>query len=307
VSREPARPRARAMVGRFVIVILVAIAGADSATAQRGADARERLAAGRAAFEANDLDAAVQAFERAVAIDGSVAEYHVWLGRALQRQLEHASLLRQPFIAKRARGEYQRAIELDPRNVPAREGLVALYIEVPPGLGGSVDKAREQAESLAAINPLRGHFARASIADRERNPDGMEPEYRAAVSENPDSAVAHLQLVQWLLNHKRRDDAFAVVDAWQANRPKDLRATFAVGALAAATGSQLDRGERALRQVIERADPSDPTTPNMANVHLRLGDLLVKKGARDEARVEYERALELNPKLQAARAALKNP
>jgi tetratricopeptide (TPR) repeat protein len=295
------------MRNRFVVVIVMAIGAADPALAQRAADARERLAAGRAAYQANDLDGAVQAFEKAIEIDGSVGEYHVWLGRALQRQLEHASLLRQPFVAKRARAEFQRAIELDPRNVSARDGLIALYLEVPPGLGGSVDKAREQAESLAVINSLRGHFARASIADRERRPDGMEPEYRVAVSENPDSAVAHLQLVQFLLNHKRPNDAFAVVDAWTASRPKDLRATFAIGALAVATGTQLDRGERALRQVIERADPSDPTTPNMANVHLRLGDLLAKKGARDEARAEYEKALELNPKLEAARAALKSP
>jgi len=213
MTRDLGCRRGNAMRNRFVVVIVMAIGAADPALAQRAADARERLAAGRAAYQANDLDGAVQAFEKAIEIDGSVGEYHVWLGRALQRQLEHASLLRQPFVAKRARAEFQRAIELDPRNVSARDGLIALYLEVPPGLGGSVDKAREQAESLAVINSLRGHFARASIADRERRPDGMEPEYRVAVSENPDSAVAHLQLVQFLLNHKRPNDAFAVVDA----------------------------------------------------------------------------------------------
>ena len=207
----------------------------------RAQTAREQFVTGKAAFDAGNLDVAVKAFEKAAELSDTTAEYHLWLGRALQAQFEHANLLRQPFIARRARTELERAIQLDPSGLTAREKLLSLYLEVPPGLGGSVPKARAHADTIATLNPLRGHFARASIADRERRPEGMESEYRAAITEYPDSAVARAQLIRFYLNRKRSEDAFATVEAWQA------------------------------------------------------------RGAHDEARREYQRAIDINPKLAGAR------
>jgi tetratricopeptide (TPR) repeat protein len=278
------------------------VAGPVALPAQSAAD---HYKAGRAAMNAKPDDA-VKEFEKAVALDDGNADYHLWLGNALGTVAQKASVLRQPFLAKRVKAEFERTVQLDPAKIDARNGLVAFYVQAPGIMGGSVDKARAQAEEIAKLNPMRGHFARASIARAQKDTAAMEREYRAAVADSPDSVLAYQQLAGWLANIKRGDEAFAVVDRLAARKPGDPVALMLVGRTAAVTGTQLDRGERALQAVL--AVPgvgSDSTLPAPANVHYRLGDIQAKRGAKEQARKEYEKALELNPKLEAARQALK--
>jgi tetratricopeptide (TPR) repeat protein len=76
--------------------------------------------------------------------------------------------------------------------------------------------------------------------------------------------------------------------------------------VAAITGMQLERGEQALRTILVAPGVGvDPNLPVPANIHFRLGDIFAKKGAKEQARKEYEKAIELNPQLDAARKALK--
>ncbi|MFI5310624.1 MAG: tetratricopeptide repeat protein [Gemmatimonadales bacterium] len=267
--------------------------------------AADHYAAGRAAMSAKPDDA-VKEFEKAVSLDDKNAEYHLWLGNALGTVAQKASVLRQPFLAKRVKSEFERTVQLDPSSVDGRHGLMQFFLEAPGIMGGSVDKAREQAVEIGKVNPMRGHLARAEIAAHDKDGTAREREYRAAVSESPDSVVAYATLVAYLLNAKRTDDACAVVDNLIARRPTDPLALWQMGRLAAVTGTRLDRGEQALRAVL--ASPgvgTDPRLPVPANVHYRLGDILARRGAKDEARKEYERAIELNPQFDAARKALK--
>ena len=272
-------------------------------TAQRGA---EQYKTGRALMDSNKTDAAIKAFEKAVALDEMNADYHLWLGRAVGTVAQNASVLRQPFLARRVRAEFERTVELDPSNIGAREGLVTFYIQAPGVMGGSIAKAREQADAIAKISPMRGHFARASIAGNQKDAATVEREFRAAADESPDSVAAATTLANFLANSNRGDEAFVVVDRYLAHHPGDLLATFWIGRLAAVTGKQLERGEKALRTVL--ATPGLGTEPNQPApfaVHYRLGDIAAKGGNKELARKEYEKTLELNPKFEGARKALK--
>lgn len=91
-----------------------------------------------------------------------------------------------------------RAVQLDPSNVGAREGPVSFYVQAPGVMGGSIAKAREQAEAIAKINPMRAHFARASIAANQKDLATAERELRAAVDENPDSLNATTRFERFL-------------------------------------------------------------------------------------------------------------
>jgi tetratricopeptide (TPR) repeat protein len=112
--------------------------------------------------------------------------------------------------------------------------------------------------------------------------------------------------VNLLANSNRADEAFALLDRYLTHKPNDLVALFQVGRTAAITGKQLDRGEQALRAVLAAPGVgSDPALPAPASAHFRLGDIAARRGTKDQARVEYEKAIELNPRLEAAKRALK--
>lgn len=267
--------------------------------------AADHYRAGRAALNTKP-DEAVKEFERAVAMDDKNAEYHLWLGNALGTLAEKASVLRQPFLAKRVKSEFERTVQLDPSSVPAREGLLQFYLRAPGIMGGSVDKARQQAEEIARVSLLRGHFARASIAGHDKDTAGVEREYRAAVADSPDSLLAYRQLAAYLAGRKRAEEGFAVIDRFAARKPGDPLSLFQVGWFAAVSGLQLDRGEQALRAALAAPGVgTDASLPAPAAIHYRLGDIYARRGAKDQARTEYEKAIQLNPQLEAARRALK--
>jgi tetratricopeptide (TPR) repeat protein len=271
--------------------------------AQAGAD---QYKAGRALMDSSKFDAAVKAFEKAVAADDKSSEYRLWLGNAIGSVAQNASVLRQPFLARRIKSEFEKAVELNPANIGARDGLIMFYTQAPGVMGGSIPKAREQAEAIAKINPMRGHFSRAVIAGHEKDGVLAERELRAAAEESPDSLVAASSLANYYASNNRPEDPFAVIDKYLARHPGDLLATFWIGRLAATTGKQLDRGEKALRAILE--SPSLGTGPNQPvpyAIHYRLGDIAAKRGDKVAARKEYEKTIELNPKFEGAKKALK--
>ena len=249
-----------------------------------GQTATDHYRAGRAAYGVKPGEA-VKEFEKAVAMDDRNAEYHLWLGNALGTVAQNASVLRQPFLAKRIKSEFERTVQLDPSNVGGREGLMQFYLQAPGVMGGSVAKAREQAEAIAKVSPLRGHFARATIASREKDQATVEREDRAAVAEFPDSLVAVNTLVNLFLRTDRADEAFATLDQFLARRPGDPGALMSLGRVAALTGRQLDRGEEALRRALAAVEAgAAPNGPAPATIHYRLGDVFAKKGSKDQAR-----------------------
>ena len=287
------------------IVLAPAIAAAQAAQAAQAAP--EAYKTGRAAFAAADYSAAIKAFERTVQLDEKNAEYHLWLARSVGMSAADANLLRQPFLAKRAKSEFEKTVAFDRTNVPGREGLLQFYLRAPAIGGGSVAKAREQAEEIAKINGLRGHFSRATIANHEKEPAVAEREYRAALAEFPDSVPAYTSLMNNLQQTGKSDEAFAVAEKLLARRPGDIAAQFAFVRLTATSGTRLDRGEPMVRLLIALPPwTPDATLPTPAALHFWLGEILAKKNERDAARKEFEMALQLKPKFDAARRALKS-
>jgi tetratricopeptide (TPR) repeat protein len=285
------------------LLVVAAVMLPAALCAQAGAD---QYKAGRALMDSSKSDAAVKAFEKAVAADDKNPEYHLWLGNALGSVAQNASVLRQPFLARRVKSEFEKAVELDATNISAREGLISFYTQAPAVMGGSIPKAREQADAIAKINPMRGHFSRATIAGHEKDAVAAERELRAAADEAPDSLVALTTLANFFASNNRPDDPFPLIDKYLARHPGDLLATFWIGRLAATTGKQLDRGEKALRLVMESPNlGTGPNQPALFAIHYRLGDIAVKRGDKITARKEYEKTIELNPRFEGAKKALK--
>lgn len=259
---------------------------------------------GRAQLDSGRAGDAIKTLERAVKLSPQNAEGHFQLGQALGNEAGRASVLRQPGLAKRLKAEFERAVDLDPNHVGAREGLIQFHLRAPGIMGGSLAKAREQAAAVARINPLRGHFAAAQIANDQKDLAGAEKAYRAAATEFPDSLGAVTSWANFLTNNGRADEAFGALDRYQAKHPDDRVVRWWIGRTAAISGKQLDRGEQLLRALLAEPQPTNGPRILPENVHYRLGDIAAKRGDKAKARAEYEAALKINPKFEPAKKAL---
>jgi tetratricopeptide (TPR) repeat protein len=128
-------PEARQFFERFV--------------ADRSDDSSSVFYLGRIEFEEQRFDRAVEWFQQAVQREPANSDYHLWLGRAYGHQAIHSNVLLQPFLARKVKVHFEQAVELNPDNLAARADLQEYYEKAPGFLGGSTEKARQQAEEIA--------------------------------------------------------------------------------------------------------------------------------------------------------------
>lgn len=258
---------------------------------------------GKIALAQGDVDESIRQFEQCVKIDDTNAECHAWLGNALGNAAQHANKFKLPFLAKRTKKEFDRAVDLDPGNIEGRSGELQYYMHAPGFLGGSMDKAREQAAEIDRRNKLRGALAYAQLAEHEKNTADAEAAYQRAIAAAPDSVVGYNGLVNLYASEKRWTDAFATLDRIAARLPNEGNIPLAVARVAYLSGEQLARGEEAAKRWIANP-PKNASINAQATAHLRLGNLYEKTGRKELAGAEYEKALSLNPKLEEAKKAL---
>ena len=288
---------------RPLLLAILLVAASSLVQAQAGRAAYEE---GRRLMNNNEPAKAEKSFERAISLERGVSDYHLWLANSVGQQAQNASVVRQPFMARRIKAEYERAVELDPRSIEARNGLIVYYVQAPAVMGGSVDKAREQARAIAALDVVQGHMANAQIAWADRDTVGTERYWRQAIAAIPDSAMPVINLASRLHAWGRTADAFALYDGYLARQPHSVPARFQFARLVAVSGTQLPRGERVLRELLaDESWVSSGWSPSRAGVHARLGDVLRKQGKTVDARAAYNTALSLDKDSQVAKNGLK--
>ncbi len=278
-------------------------AGFQARLAKDRTDATAMYYLGRIAMAQNQTRDAIEWFEKAVGRDDRSAPYHYWLGSALGNEAQRASKLRQPFLARRVKHEFERAVELDPTMVDARFGLLDFYSVAPGVMGGSMEKAREQAAEIAKLSVMRGHIARARLALRQKDDAAAFREYEAAIAAAPDSTPAYYGLGSLYRSRSRWVDAMNVYDRLMKARPDEVGAHAFWGIVSAISGQETERGERELRHFLANA-PKETPALSYSNVHYRLGQILDRNGRTESARQEYAEAVRLNPKHEDAKKAL---
>jgi len=152
---------------------------------------------GRIAMKRSDEAAAIFHFERATALDPSNSGYFAELGGAYALALDNASTLKKPALARKVRNALEHAVELDPRCLDAREGLVDYYRQAPSFLGGGIAKAFAQAEQIRTHDAERGTRLLANLYLRSNDTARAIETYEAFLIDKPDNAFAHYQLGQF--------------------------------------------------------------------------------------------------------------
>ena len=257
----------------------------------------------RAYLSVQKWDDAVSAGEKAVAAAPDNADYHLWLGRAYGQKAEHSIFITAIRLAKRTRGEFQRAVELQSSNLDAQSDLAEFFIEAPSFLGGGKDKAQAQADKVATIDPATAHWIQARIAEKDGHNDEAEKEYRGAIAVATKKAPYWLNLASFYRRNKRYNDLEqAISKAVEADRSHD-DILFEGAQLLYRAGRNFPAAASLVVRYLASSDKVEQAPTFEA--HYLLGSIYEKMGNKQGAVSEYRAALQLASNFEPAQEALR--
>ena len=265
-------------------------------------NAQVHILQARLLLQQGKAEDAVDAASEAVDLAPDDAQAHYWLGNAYGSRIGQVGTMSQAFIAPKLRDAFERAIALDPTLHEARSSLLEYYLQAPAIVGGSVDKARAQAAELARRDPPRGHYARARMAQHDKQPDVAAKAFVAAWEARPENVGFRAAAGLALQETQEWDRAFDLYLAWTAEDPKAAAAYYQLGRTAVLSGQRADVGIPAMKKYI--ALPAQPGQPPMHHAWYRLGQLQAKAGDKASARGSFEKALKGEPGNADFKAAL---
>lgn len=147
--------------------------------------------------------------EKAAQLAPDNADYHAQVGVALSARMPELGFMQQAMVAGKMRKAFERAVEIDPKNLNALVGLARYFTNAPEIAGGSLTKAAEFATRLKELNPFLGESELGRIAERgEKFADALA-HYEAAAQLKPDAAGPVFNSGRMLTKLNRPDDARA--------------------------------------------------------------------------------------------------
>ncbi|HEY5162296.1 MAG TPA: tetratricopeptide repeat protein [Terriglobales bacterium] len=262
----------------------------DSRIKAKPQDAEAYNLLGRTYYALGLWDDAASAGEKAVALDPGNSAYHMWLGRIYGEKADHASFVTAAGLVKKIRTEFERAVELDAKNLDARSDLAEFYLEAPGFMGGGKDKARQQADAMARQDAAAAHWLEARIAEKDKRPADAEREYKAAIETSGHQARYWLNLASFFKRQRRYNEMeSAISSAVNSDRKKPVNymdaATLLVGA-----GRNFIGAAQLIRKYLTGGTTTEEAPTFEA--HYVLGEILEKQGDKTGAADEYRAALQ---------------
>lgn len=251
-----------------------------------------------------DHKGAIDYATRALNIDETVSSYHLWLARSYLAKAMESGMINAFRYARKGKGEYEKAVALDPANTEARFEL-CMYLVAAPGLvGGDREKGMEHAKIIEAQDSLLGAYAWAGVWESGKDLDKAEASLRHAVGLDTSSTYSALYNLGYFFARNEKHDAAAVVFSdILAKKPNEMNALFQLGRMYVLAETNLDEAEMCFKRYLEVEPPAN--APAWAAAHWRLGMVYDLQGKTDLAVAELEKAVELEPDNKEFRQTLK--
>ena len=276
----------------------------QAAAAQNPRDGEIQLFLTKTYYESQQHDAAIASAEKAVALDPQSSLYHEWLGKVYGEKAGHTGMFSALSLAKKARREFARAVELDEHNYSAYQALIEFDCSAPGVAGGGEDKARPEIARLASLDAAEGHYAEGNCRRQKKDFAAAETEFTKALDLHPKSVELIYDIGDHAMKHDEPDILTTVVEEGEKIAPSDPRAMFYRAVALVMKNERPDESERLLREYLQRA-PLRNSFPPPWRVHEWLGRLYEHQQNLQAATAEYEASLKLEPKNKYAHEALK--
>ena len=256
----------------------------------------------RAYYATGRWDDAVRYGEKAVILRPDDSSYHLWLAREYGEKAANSNPLTAAGIARKAKNEFERAVQLDPSCVEARLDLAQYYTDAPVIMGGGLDKARDQAAQMAKHSPAKSYLILARIAEKEKLFPEVESQLKHAISDAKDPAEYWLDLAEFYRLRARPDDMQRAVQAALAHRSRPVEAYFDAA-------NELYLGNRDFPDAVlylhnYLASGELVEAAPAFRAHYLLGQIYEKMGQAPAAISEYQASLALASGFERARKAL---
>lgn len=229
-------------------------------------DARAYYLLGRCLLAQKEYDKASDNFEEAVNFSPDSAKYNFWLGQAYSIKAQNSGILTQAWLAPKIKNAFERTIELDSTQVQARISLANYYLMAPGFMGGSIDKAYEQARKITELGDINGKFLLASIYQKEEKADSASQVY-----EELENKIGNDSTYYYFYN----------------------------------SYGYFLMGQEKYDQAIEKFKKQVELAPkNNANPYDSLGDAYLAAGKKEEAKEQFKIAIRINPDFEISRKKL---
>jgi cytochrome c-type biogenesis protein CcmH/NrfG len=224
---------------------------------QRDAAAYELL--GRNYFMTGDYKKATDALEKAIELEPRNSDYAMWLGRAYGRRAETSNPFSAMGHASKARQYFERAAQLNPKNIDALNDLLEYYMEAPGFMGGGMDKAKEVVTRISQVDPAEGHWAQSKLDEKRKETASAEEHLRRALELNPQRVGRFIDLARFLAKQGRYQEAdqnFARAAELAPDNPKLM---YARADVYVKSGRNLDVAKDLLKRYLQSSvGPEDP-------------------------------------------------
>jgi tetratricopeptide (TPR) repeat protein len=241
-----------------------------------------------------DHDNCVKYGEKAVKLNDTNSDYHLWLARGYGVQAQKGSKIKAIFRAKKCKAEFEKAVSLDSTNVNARLGLLEYLVGAPGIAGGDKEKAKKQAEIIPGIDSLFGAIGWAVYWGNLNDSVKTEQYLRTAV--RLDTTFHHNStylLGNYLIEQKRYVEAAQNFEQLYQKYPQEINALYQTGRSYVIAEDSLDKAERCFKEYLKTTPKR--TDPLLSGAHWRLGMIYDLQGKRELALAELNQAVSMDP------------
>lgn len=249
----------------------------------------------RVLFTLEQWDIAQPECEKAVQLDPQNSTDHLWLGRVLGERADNVSFVSAYTLAKRARAEFEQAVQLNPRNAEALADLGEFYNSAPGVVGGGTAKALGVVAQLDRVDPARAHELRAAIAQGNHDFATAEREFRLAIAASAHPAFQWMRLASFYRKYKQYAQMENAVQNGRAAADRDRQhsavALYNGASVLMRAGQDFPLAIRMLQEYLSSSDQTEEAPTFVA--HAWLAKLYKQSGDTAGAARERTAALAL--------------
>jgi len=257
----------------------------------------------RCYFESEQFDRAIPAAEAAISLEPSDSAYHELLSREYGEKADRSGWFSALSLAKKARKEFETAVQLDAHNFSAMQALIEFDCSAPGIAGGGEDKARPEIEKLSSFDAAEGAYAAGNCRRQKKDFARADVEFQKALALHPKSADLIYDIGDHYMKHVEPNRLRLVIAEGERAAPTDPRGRFFRAVDLVLEKKNEASAIKLLREYIATA-PKRNNYPSKAMAHYWLGRIQENQNNATAAKTEYREALNLKPKNRYAKDAL---